>query len=805
MTSYVLKIKLISPLTSAAGEGRVGVVDTDVAYDDLGLPIIPGRRLKGLWRDAYRNVVEAWQQCGQGQDTTSVEQIFGNSGKGPNDGDACIHIANAELKNNASLKEWLEYLQHERKLHTDDVVQHYANVRSQTAIERLTGSAKENTLRLTRTLKSGLVFWARVNFNEITPDPEVLNALALGAVSLKYMGKARTRGLGKVNCQFLKLDSNGKIKSLMPQLNKNCLPSIKSTVLLKRVQSPVVKTTGPLQTSSQKPTHILRYRFKLKTATVIPTSDGDPNTVVSRQDIPGSHLWGIAAWCYLNQANHTAADPVFRNVFLNGNLRFLAAYPEAIDYQQRIDNQQRMIPILHSIRKSKKDEILYDLVADKPQNDPTKRLDRGYMKFGSEGIETQSVKTERNYHHARASSDRRKGRALGTEVPDGGALFTYQAIQPNQTFQGAVLGSESDLKNLKTWVQSRKAVHIGRSRSAQYGEAEFEWMGNAPQELTDIVEWDGFSSSQAPANLEKRLIITTLSPLLAVNEKGHPDTCFPVQELANALGLPETTEPELISSFTRTETISGYNTHLRLPRQQWQAIATGSVFEFKLEKDITNDKLLELEQNGLGLRKGEGFGRIAVNRQNNLYLGSKEKQLDAPENTIFPKKPNTEIPSDLINILKRVVQTYCVEEMQKYAREIARELAKKNKIPTNALLGRLRLFLQHENPVESLDKMRKPAMEQLTNYQIDMNECSFFDLPNQQTLFDIFKKAWAQPELFTKGLFDDKVNNLANDIDEVIRNDIIQTLLDNDSPNLCNGFLNYLITTLRISRQRKSE
>ena len=102
--------------------------------------------LKGLWRDAYRDVVDTWQQCGQG--TTSVEQVFGDSGQGPNDGDACLHIANAELKNTESLKEWLEYLQHDkiRKLHADDVVQHYATVRSQTAIERLTGSSKENTL-----------------------------------------------------------------------------------------------------------------------------------------------------------------------------------------------------------------------------------------------------------------------------------------------------------------------------------------------------------------------------------------------------------------------------------------------------------------------------------------------------------------------------------------------------------------------------------------------------------------------------------------------------------------------------------
>ena len=783
----------MSPLTSAAGEGRVGIVDRDIAFDNLGLPILPGRRLKGLWRDAYRDVVDAYPRCRQ--NPTSVDQIFGDSGQRPNDGDACIHIANAELKNASSLKEWLEYLQHGEipRLHADDVVQHYATVRSQTAIERLTGSAKENTLRLTRTLKSGLVFWARVNFTEITPDPALLNALALGAAALKYMGTARTRGLGKVQCRFLEVDVNGKKKNLTPPLENNNLPSINSSAFAQSMQNSMTQTSNAPLGSISKPTHILRYRLKLKTATVIPASDGDPNTVVSRQDIPGSHLWGIAAWCYLNQANHTAADTTFREAFLGGGLRFLTAYPEAID------NQQRMIPIPHSIRKSKINDNLLDLVTQPQRDDPPKRLDQNYAKIGTGSLETQSVKTERNYHHARATNDRRIGRALGAEVPNGGALFTYQSIQSGQTFQGAVLGSETDLKQLQTWLQSPKEVHIGRSRSAQYGEAEFRWIDDAPQKLNGIVEWDGFTTSERPANLDKRLIITTLSPLLAVNDRGHPIACFPIQELANTLGVADSAL-KLLFSFTRTEAISGYNTHLRLPRQQWQGIAAGSVFVFQLDQKFTDKQLLELEHKGLGLRKGEGFGRIAVNRQNNLNL-FEEKQLDDPKNVDPPNKPNADdIPSNLLEILKQVVQTYCVEEMQKYAREIADRLAKEHKIPSNSLLGRLRLFLRHNKPDESLEKLRKPAKEQLTNFQINMTECYFFDLPDRQTLFALFNKAWTNPECFTKDLIENKVNELMEDFDEDIRNNLIKTLVNNHTTKLRDGFLDYLISALRISR-----
>ncbi len=792
MIKYVLEIKLISPLTSAAGEGRVGLVDRDIAFDKLGLPILPGRRLKGLWRDAYRDVVDAWHQCGN--DTTPVEQVFGEIGQRPYHGDACIHIANAELKHILSLKEWLAYLQHPkiRKLHPDDVVQHYATVRAQTAIERLTGAAKENTLRLTRTLKQDLVFWAPVNFADITPDDPLLQALALAAAALNYMGTARTRGLGKVNCRFIEIKPNSEEKDLKPQLNTNVLPSIKSTVLAKSTVNPVTPTTHTGNTSCKTPTHILRYRLKLTSATVIPTSEGDPNTVVSRHDIPGSHLWGIAAWSYLNQPNQSAADPTFRKTFLNGGLRFLNAYPEAID------NQQRMIPIPHSIRKSKKsDNTLYDLVEQPPKDEPIRRLGSVYARMGDDGLETQSVKTERNYHHARAANDRSKGRALGAEVTDGGTLFTYNAIQPEQTFQGTVLGSEEDLAQLKSWLQSPRTVRIGRSRSAQYGEAEFEWIDDNPLSYEDLIEWSGFTVAQPgeaqPDTLEKRLIITTLSPLLAVNENGHPTAVFPIQELANALGIQDNGTPKLLKSYTRTEVNSGYNTHLRLPRQQSQVIAAGSVFKFELDEKITDAQLMELERNGLGLRKAEGFGRIAINR---LHLGGEEKQLDDPNNVNTPDKPELNMPSDLSHILKQIVMTYCRTEMQNNAREITTKLPKQN-IPSNALLGRLKLFFQHGTIEDSLEQLRKPAKEQLTSYQIDMRECNLSELPNEQTLFGIFKNADTQPNKFTKNMIETKVNELAGDFDEDTRNEIIQTMVNEQSTKLCKEFLDYLTTALR--------
>ena len=805
MTAYFLKIKLLSPLTSAAGEGRVGLVDRDIAFDNLGLPILLGRRLKGLWREAYRDVVDAWQQCEEIQ--TSVDKIFGTEGQKPNDGSACFHIGNAKLENASYLRKWLEYLQYrdgrekEPKILVDDVVTHYTTVRAQTAIDRYSGSAKENTLRLTRTLKPGWVFWAPVRFTD-TPNLELQNALALGAITLRHMGTARTRGLGKVQCRLLKLD-NGNIVDLTPNLNQSTLPSIAGADTNRPAQQSAVQNPSNVNSSPKTPTHLLRYRLTLKESIVIPVADGDPNTVVTRQDIPGSHLWGAAAWHYLKDTNHAPTDDAFRHAFLDGGLWFLTAFPEVHDSSEPDEPPQRTIPIPHSVREFKDDGTVVDFTEsldDDEKKRQKRRIGHHYARIWTGDLETTVVNTEFNYHHTRASNDRRIGRALGAEVPDGGALFKYEAIQPDQSFQGAVLGTEDDLKHLQAWVKDVRTIKLGRSRSAQYGNADFEWIDNDPQDLNGYVEWKGFMDTSNPADtppdLDKRLIITTLSPVVTFNDKGHPDASFPTRELIELLDLESDDSLELTASYTRTEMISGYHTHLRFPRQQHLATKAGSVFVFKLKQELSeNGKkgLMKLEKDGIGLRKGEGYGRIAVNRQHELGLTDKtEKPFDKKR----PEKPTGNVPQEIQNLLQGVAEMRCASELQQYARDIAEDMPK-NKIPSNSLLGRLRLFLQQDSLVDNLEKLRgKRAEEKLTNYNINTVKFDMFELPNQLTLYQLFRTAGENPSNFTQQLIEHYVEQVASDCQENTRSKMVDALLENRSWNLCKAFLDYLLTIL---------
>jgi len=47
MPIYTLELELLSDTTPGRGEGVAGLVDAEVQHDELGLPVISGRALKG--------------------------------------------------------------------------------------------------------------------------------------------------------------------------------------------------------------------------------------------------------------------------------------------------------------------------------------------------------------------------------------------------------------------------------------------------------------------------------------------------------------------------------------------------------------------------------------------------------------------------------------------------------------------------------------------------------------------------------------------------------------------------------------
>ncbi|MCK9222804.1 MAG: RAMP superfamily CRISPR-associated protein [Limnochordia bacterium] len=690
MTSLQLKIQILSPTTLGAGQERRGTVDTDVVFDDYGLPYIPGKRLKGLWRDAYQDVGDAlWED---GIQLPIADELFGERGAavgGP------LIIGDAYLPAKASMQPWLHwFIYREKPLFSKyDVLETLTSIRRQTAIDYDSGAAKKDTLRSIRVVNPGQVFVADITLQMgRSLTQKQLMGLALAASGLKCLGASRTRGFGAVRCSLERAGMDLSAKAIDFLLGKATIDEF-----------PVLKGSSgsPLKLERGKDDGrlaALQFSLTLHRPAICARLWGDSYTVSTYRYIPGSTIKGAVAWAYIR--NLGGVDDDFQRLFVDGGLRFLNAYPMA--------DGRRSLPIPRSIRKEKGDEFrLYDLAYYQCIDEPVElpRLER-QLGFAVAGPGNKNVKvpvaTRLSPHHVRAQ-DRRFGRAKGNPSDDDdhthdGTFFSYESIEAGQRFAGVILGSASDLEFVKRFLQEQGTIWVGRSKGAEYG-------GNATIDLgaVEVVDEDGFMEGWAPAaTTGSCLVVNLLSPLLSTNGNGHPAPEFPKEELAELMGVaPEALQE--VAQFSRMEWVGGYQSHLGFPRTQWPALASGSTWVFAVATDHKVD--LSRERNeGLGLRKDEGFGRIS------LGFGAAPRWTLGKAESEWIFYPTGAVPEEVLQVVEEIILRQAYDEVS----IIVNQVEVIGPLPTKSLLGRLGMMLRSglsiaKKSIESLrDRAREP-------------------------------------------------------------------------------------------------
>ncbi|MGC8779810.1 MAG: hypothetical protein ACP5UQ_03005, partial [Anaerolineae bacterium] len=153
------------------------------------------------------------------------------------------------------------------------------------------------------------------------------------------------------------------------------------------------------------------------------------------------------------------------------------------------------------------------------------------------------------------------------------------------------------------------------------------------------------------------------------------------QALAYSLGLPA--DAEVVAAFGKMHLMGGYNRKWSLPLPQAWALTAGSVFVFKADH-IDRDALQDALDRGIGERRAEGFGRIAVNWQTAATISRQPRQtydeteaivLSAASQRLAREKAQRRLRAELDRALvERVNQT----------------AANAQNLPTNAQLSAIR-------------------------------------------------------------------------------------------------------------------
>lgn len=192
-----LSIVLKSDLCAASGDGFSSGIDVDVCLDAYGLPIIPGRRLKGCLREAAVDI---------GAEPSRIDAIFGRLRAASS---GSLHVGNAQLPDAPELHELIQ----SSRYSANQVTPVFTQIRAQTAIENDT--VAEGSLRFIRVVKrlhpiSGneLAFIAPLSIaDEFIPDIQRI------AKAMRNIGYRRNRGLGAVRCRVapVERERNGRV------------------------------------------------------------------------------------------------------------------------------------------------------------------------------------------------------------------------------------------------------------------------------------------------------------------------------------------------------------------------------------------------------------------------------------------------------------------------------------------------------------------------------------------------------------------------------------------------------------------
>ncbi len=382
---------------------------------------------------------------------------------------------------------------------------------------------------------------------------------------------------------------------------------------------------------------VLTYRIELLQPVLVSALDGDPNSAVAFNFLPGSVLRGalLHRYCQKHKIDQNgllagASAKDIKPLFFDGSTRFLNAYLVVTHSETKELRRSLPVPLSwHQTKEARRQEgkpkITHDLALmdAKTRNDPNAQWKgvRGNFYVCAAGQQISQHTSQRSIKiHTQRS------RPHGRAMPQDGAVYRYDALAKGQAFAGVVLcDDDSAAEKIASLLNGEYA--LGGSRSAGYGRVRFSF--SAESDIHDAQAWDEVATaivkgSKASAQKtlpqstqSKKLLITLLSDVvLRDSALGVSTPALEAMQVALRKAL-NCNDLKIADAFANVSILGGFNQTWGLPVPQIQVLSMGTV----LVCDVPNvpsdapaaEHIQLLERAGLGERRAEGFGRVAVN------------------------------------------------------------------------------------------------------------------------------------------------------------------------------------------------
>jgi len=310
--------------------------------------------------------------------------------------------------------------------------------------------------------------------------------------------------------------------------------------------------------------------------------DRDTNNWYSHSYIPGSVIKGAVIWGIVQRKG-----PVDKRL-LNGETVFYNAYP-LVDGKNAIPMIQGYVGDKQKVRANMKEiPLRHSFNYDDENVVPYNNYEFIVYEKGSSYVKGYNPKKIEKLHI------NKKDAAEGSKT----RMFRYEAIQKGESFRGYIK-VEEDLASDVYDVLNEKIIYLGGSRGSGYGKCEINNISYIPS----------LSLFDSDTDVKDDLYIYFLSDAI-LYYGGKVCTYLPEELLKEKLGLKG--ECKFISAFISLDKAATYNTMYHTNTVCYASVTKGSVMKYKVNEKIDPEKIRELAFSGVGIRKEDRYGQIAI-------------------------------------------------------------------------------------------------------------------------------------------------------------------------------------------------
>ena len=563
-------VELILPAVTASLDVIGKDINIAVKRDDKGFPIFSAKHIKGILRKKvylFKKILEKKEGKKEVEKTVDnfINKYFGKEGNYLKDNEFNqIRFSDLTLK-------------YPEKFEENDIRNRYG-----IRINRKTKTTEPQSLFNYELLKKGTKFIGSLNLKDDICEKDLKFLLAC-LFHLERIGGMNSRGIGKVKVQIENenIENLDKIVSnLKNKYNKNNILNKEKINEFKEIE-------------------IKKYRYILELEEPIVLKAKElGNYIESRDSIQGSTIRGaVIEYFYKKYKKEEKNDSKYNEELLD-KLKKIAS-SDARNGEVKLASEFETKYYVNKEKgkeKEKKDRLIEP---DRKYKDMEKNRSIELVRISLSDLEEKKneimIKIE--------------PKLKSTEI---GMLFNFEYISNIEKSNNIKLEGELELPT--NLYEKEFNIYIGKFRSKGFGKVKIkieEYKENNESSIEDRIKVLNLKIEERDETEKENIICFDL----------QSDIVLPFQDIYNAgeqfliLSNLENKNIRFNSrrSFINTGKLSGYNIINDIRKVDEIIFCKGSVFAYNVDnyKNIL-EELKKIEENGLGLRKNEGFGRIKV-------------------------------------------------------------------------------------------------------------------------------------------------------------------------------------------------